>query len=145
MKERIKDKIKQVEEFLDFLLEIKPSSLEEYIRDEKTKAACERFVQKLIDAIVDIAYIVIREMKLLSPENEEQAFDILHKKGVISRQLCERLKDAKSMRNFIVHEYGEVDDSIVFNSIHEELEKDVNEFITRIKVFIERESHEKRR
>lgn len=143
MIERIKDKIKQVEEFLGFLLEIKPSSLEEYIGNEKTKAACERFVQKLIDAIVDLTYIIIREMKLLSPENEEQAFDILQKKGIISIRLCERLKEAKGMRNIIAHEYGEVDDTIVFHSIHEELEKDVNEFIRKIKIFIGKESNEK--
>ncbi len=140
MKERIKDKITQIEKFLEFLSEIKPSSLEEYMRDEKTKAACERFVQKLVDAIVDLAYLIIREIKSLSPETEEQAFDILYKSNIISSQLCERLKDAKSMRNFIVHEYGEVDDAIIFHSITEELEKDINEFIKRVNLFIEKEA-----
>jgi uncharacterized protein YutE (UPF0331/DUF86 family) len=36
-------------------------------------------------------------------------------------------------RNILAHEYGEVDDEIVFNSIKDELEKDVKGFIKSIK------------
>jgi len=36
------------------------------------------------------------------------------------------------MRNIIAHEYGEIDDEIVFNAITEELIKDVGEFIKGI-------------
>ncbi len=43
------------------------------------------------------------------------------------------LQDAKSMRNFIVHEYGGIDDFKVFHAITEELEKDVKKFIDEIK------------
>ena len=37
------------------------------------------------------------------------------------------------MRNILAHEYGEVDDEIVFNAVTEELEKDAIEFIKNIK------------
>ena len=36
------------------------------------------------------------------------------------------------MRNIIAHEYGKIDDRIVFNSITKELRSDVIEFLTSI-------------
>ena len=37
------------------------------------------------------------------------------------------------MRNIIAHEYGKIDDKIVFEAITEELERDVKEFIKKVK------------
>ena len=41
--------------------------------------------------------------------------------------------EAKGMKNFISHQYGDVDDALVFNAITKELEKDVSLFIEQIK------------
>ena len=119
--------------YLDEFTEIRPDTLSQYIKDFKTKAACERYTEKLIEAMIDLAFLSIREKGLVSPENDLQAFDILSKHKIIPPALTEKLKDAKRMRNILAHEYGEVDDEIVFNSIHEELERDVKDFINAIK------------
>jgi len=37
------------------------------------------------------------------------------------------------MRNIISHEYGEIDNVLVFNSVNEELTGDVNEFLDCIR------------
>jgi len=105
MKERIRDKIKQIEEFLETLLEIKPLTFEDYMRDMKAKAACERYVQKIIEAIIDLAYLVIRHKGLRMPEEDEQIFDILIKNKILSLELGKRLQDAKGMRNFLIHPF----------------------------------------
>ncbi|MBI2139232.1 DUF86 domain-containing protein, partial [Candidatus Woesearchaeota archaeon] len=47
--------------------------------------------------------------------------------------LSERLKDAKRMRNILAHEYGEVDDEIIFHAVKEEMPRDIKEFISLIK------------
>lgn len=62
-----------------------------------------------------------------------QTFDIMARSNIISIRLAKKLQDAKSMRNILAHEYGEVNNELVFHAIKEELEKDVNEFITEIK------------
>lgn len=67
-----------------------------------------------------------------------QAFKILSENKIISPELSERLQDAKSMRNIIAHEYGEVDDEIVFNSLKEELVKDVSAFVKLVKESLSR-------
>ena len=42
------------------------------------------------------------------------------------------------MRNIIAHEYGKIDDEIVFGAVTEQLGKDVREFIKDIKKIIKR-------
>lgn len=130
---RIKDKIKEIENYLAELIEIIPERFQDYFHDLKTKAACERYFEKIIEAVVDLAFLVIKDKGFRTPEEDKQAFDILAEEKIISKELNERLKDAKGMRNIIAHEYGKIDDEIVFESITEELEKDVITFIKNIK------------
>lgn len=134
---RINDKIKGVENYLSELLEIMPRDFQEY-KDIKTKAACERYFELIIGGIVDLSFLVIKEKGLKIPEEDKQAFEILADENIITEQLSEKLKEAKGMRNLIAHEYGGIDDELVFESITQELEKDVSEFIELIKKFIKR-------
>lgn len=131
MNERIIDKVKEIEQYLDELLEIVPGRLAVYSADFKTKAACERYAERIIEAVVDLAYLVIKAKNLSLPESDLQAFDILS--GLISPELAQRLQDAKRMRNIIAHEYGEINDEIVFYSLKEELDSDVRAFIRFVK------------
>jgi len=133
MKERINDKLNQIEQFLDELSQIVPQTIEEYKTDFKSKAACERFFEKIIEACVDLAFLIIRKKELRMPEDDESSFIILFHNNIISEELSKKLRAANGMRNIIVHEYGEIDDSKVFYSIKEELEKDVNDFIIDIR------------
>jgi uncharacterized protein YutE (UPF0331/DUF86 family) len=133
---RIKDKIEELEKYLQELSEIIPTNFEKYQSEFKTRAACERYAEKIICAITDLAFLVIKENKFRIPEEEKQSFDILNEENIISNELKERLKDAKGMRNILAHEYGRIDDEIVFESISEELIPDSEEFINQIKKFI---------
>lgn len=129
---RIEDKIEEVETYLKEFTSIMPKALKEYL-NIKEKAACERYFEKIIEAITDLAFLIIKEKNLEKPEDDKAVFDILHKNEIISEKICEKMKDAKGMRNLIAHEYGSVDDKIVFHSITEEFEDDVNNFIEEIK------------
>ncbi len=138
IKERIQDKIEQIEKFKEELYEMIPQNmnLEEYIIDLKTKAICERYFEKIIEGVVDLAFLIIREKELKMPEDEESSFIILSENRIISEILAARFKEAKGMRNVIVHQYGEIDDEKVFHAVFEELEKDINEFLHNIKEVI---------
>lgn len=136
---RIKDKIKEIEKFLDELTNIIPDSVDEYLTDYKTKAACERYAEKIIEAIIDLAFIFIKEKKLKKPEDDQEVFEILKNQQIISEELAEKLKNAKGIRNFLAHEYGKVNDEIIFESLKEELEKDTREFINNIANLIKKD------
>ncbi|MBU4352070.1 MAG: DUF86 domain-containing protein [Nanoarchaeota archaeon] len=110
-----------------------PYNFEDYIHDFKIKAACERYFEKIIEASIDLTFLIIKDRKFKIPEDDREAFDILAKEGVINDELADRLKDAKGMRNIIAHQYGNVDDKVVFISITKELVNDVNKFLNNIK------------
>ena len=133
MSERIKDKIEEVEKFVSQLEEFAPSSFEDYIADDKTRAACERTAEKIIEGLVDLAFLVIKSKGFKMPEDDESSFDMLLAEKIINERLFVSLKKAKGMRNILAHEYGKIDDEIVFDAISNELVNDAKEFIKEIK------------
>ena len=137
MRDRIDEKIKEIENYLEELSSISPASLKEYLNDYKTKAACERYFEKIVEAVIDLAFFIIREKEFQIPEDDESSFQILFKENIISEVLSKKLKLAKGMRNIIAHEYGSIDDELVFHSITEELNEDVEEFVNNIKKLLE--------
>jgi uncharacterized protein YutE (UPF0331/DUF86 family) len=135
MKDRINDKINDIEKYLEELYNLISQNikLEEYKKDLKIKAVYERYFEKIIEAIVDLAFLTIRYKKLKMPEDEENSFIILNENNIISKVISTKLIQAKGMRNIIIHEYGEIDDEKIFNSVKEELRNDTEEFLNNIK------------
>ncbi|MBT4540484.1 DUF86 domain-containing protein [Candidatus Woesearchaeota archaeon] len=132
MKMRIKEKIKEIEQYLEELESIMPEDFKEYLEDYKSKAACERYFEKIIEAVIDLSFLIIKEKGLKIPEDDKKSFEILNEENIIPKKLTNKLKDAKGMRNIIAHDYGSVDDEIVFESITSELIKDVKEFLEEV-------------
>lgn len=131
---RLKDKINEIEGLLIDLEEIIPNTIEEYKSNKVLKAACERYTEKIIEGITDLAFMFIKQKKFEIPEDDIDAFRILFSHKVIQEALYQKLKEAKGMRNIIAHQYGKINDNMVFESITDELGKDVKEFILKIKV-----------
>jgi len=133
MKKRLDEKGKEIEKYLEELASCTPETIEEYTQDYKSKAACERYFEKIIEAIVDLGFLVIKEKNLRTPEDDKEIFDILCDNKIISLPLAERLKDAKGMRNILAHQYGIVDDEKVFQGITRELSEDAEQFLVSLK------------
>jgi uncharacterized protein YutE (UPF0331/DUF86 family) len=133
MAERIKEKMEEIQNYVDELLVFMPKEFQQYKDDAKTRAACERYFEKIIEAATDLAFLLIKDKNLKIPEEDKEAFDVLSAAKIMSDALAARLKDAKGMRNILAHQYGKVDDEIVFRSITEELVRDVSEFSSSAK------------
>ena len=131
---RIDDKTKEIEDYLSELEKIAPKNFQEYKTDLKTKAACERYFEKIIEAVIDLAFLIIRDKGYKIPEEDKEAFDILAHEKIISQELAIKFKEAKGMRNIIAHEYGKTDDELIFHSITQELESDVNKLIKSVRI-----------
>jgi len=126
---RINDKTEEIEKYLQELSEIVPESFEEYKKNMEKKRACERYIEIIIEAAVDLAFLVIKQKGWRIPKEDSGAFYILSENNIISLGLAKKLDDAKGMRNILAHEYGEVDDEKVFEAVKNELVKDVREFL----------------
>ncbi|MFH1199801.1 MAG: DUF86 domain-containing protein [Candidatus Micrarchaeota archaeon] len=129
MSARIIDKAAELERFADELAGIAPDSYRSYSHDLKAKAACERYFEKIVEACVDLAFLAIKDRGLKLPEDDKQAFSVLADAGHIDASLAARLMEAKGMRNVIAHEYGSVDDELVFTAVTEEIERDARAFV----------------
>jgi hypothetical protein len=70
--------------------------------------------------------LVIKKNKYRIPKEDTEAFSVLNINSIIPRELAEKLKEAKGMRNFITHQYGKVNDELVFNSISGEIKKSLS-------------------
>ncbi|MEK6825482.1 MAG: DUF86 domain-containing protein [Nanoarchaeota archaeon] len=143
IKERIEDKMKEIEKYVEELSQIKPHSLDEYRENFEKKAACERYAEKIPEALTDLAFLAIKYSAYSQPKNDKESFEILSLNKVITPKLAERLQDAKGMRNIIAHEYGKVSDEIVFEAISSELEADASQFLKAIQEAIMKEKKEK--
>ena len=134
--DRILEKINEIKEFINQLSDFAPSTLEEYKSEIVKKAACEHYFEKTVQAITDIAFLTIKLKRFRIPQDDNDSFTVLNENKVIDENLAKSLQNAKSMRNILAHEYGKVDDSLVYESITEELEKDAEKFIEEIKKVI---------
>lgn len=132
MNERVNDKIIEIENFLEELETTFPIDFETYKRNWKIRDIFERHFEKIVEAVVDIAFLIIKQKNFELPKDDESSFDILSNNSVIPKELSEKLKDAKGMRNIIAHKYGKIDDKLVFEAVSEQLIKDVKDFIRKI-------------
>jgi uncharacterized protein YutE (UPF0331/DUF86 family) len=120
-KERILSKIDELNIYLDELTSIIPSEIEIYNNLIKDKRACERLLQLCIESVVDVCNIIISNLKLGIPSEEEEVFRKLSQKKIISKELEKILIGMKGLRNILVHKYGEVDDEIVYEILTDKL------------------------
>lgn len=133
---RIQEKMEEIERYLEELEEIMPQQLEVYKQNNEKKAACERYVEKIIEAAVDLAFFIIKAKHYRLPDDDSDAFTVLVENKILEEQLSKKLKSAKGMRNVLAHQYGKVDDGIIFEALTQHLEKDVHEFLICVKKMI---------
>ena len=124
-RERLFAKIDVLEGYLKELCQILPTSFKEYKRVEKRRA-CERLLQVSIECVIDICGLIVIGLRLGLPAEEDDLFEKLEQAGIITSSRKESLKKMKGFRNILVHEYGHVDDSIVY----EILQNNLNDFET---------------
>jgi uncharacterized protein YutE (UPF0331/DUF86 family) len=120
-KERVLAKIDELDSYRKELAEIMPEEYEDYAGSKGTKRACERLLHIMIETVIDTCSLIVTELKLGVPGKEEDFFNKLQKKGIISPGLAGRLKSMKGFRNILVHRYGEVDDELVFGFLKKNL------------------------
>jgi uncharacterized protein YutE (UPF0331/DUF86 family) len=131
---RIEDKTEEIQNYLEDLESILPTNLEDYKRNIEKKAACERYFEKIVESVIDLSFLIIKEERFVVPE-ENNVFEVLYENKIIGEDIFNRMKKAKGMRNVIAQRYGEVDNELVFESVTEELIEDVENFLNEVEKF----------
>lgn len=119
-KERIYIKIDEMDQYLWEIDEIMPSSSTEYIHDLVKRRALERLLQITIEAVMDISAILVKEMKLGLPYQEEDFLDKMSG-TVLNPDLVMKLRKMKGFRNVLVHGYSQIDNQRVYEIFTQDL------------------------
>lgn len=137
--ESVENRIREINDALQVLEKILAKRFEELTVYERLS------VRYLIIQLVEASASIC--VRILSTYNETvesfpQCFTRLGSKGVLPEALASRLASAARLRNLLVHRYWVISDEKVYESIRNGL-KDFEEFIARIRSFLERmEKHE---
>ncbi|MFN2364111.1 MAG: DUF86 domain-containing protein [Halarsenatibacteraceae bacterium] len=117
----IRRKLSKLIQSLNELAEIEEYSLEEYLQNFFISRTTERLIQLIVETATDINGHLIIEAGRKPPETYYDSFIILGRLNIISAELAEELAPSAGLRNRIVHEYDEIIDKIVYESIADAL------------------------
>jgi len=115
-RERTLAKLDELDGYLVELRSVAPATLQEYRTVEKRRS-CERLLQLSIETAVDVCSLLVAGLRLGLPGEENDLFEKLAEREVISRPMADLLRRMKGMRNILVHEYGRVDDELIFDAV----------------------------
>ena len=135
-KEKIISKLDELDSYLEALNEIKIDDFNEYIGSIEKKRASERLLQVSIEVVIDVCNIIVSNLKLGIPYDEDMLFKKLKEKDIISEKMKDILRNLKGFRNVLVHKYGEVDNERVFENI--EKLQDFDDFKEEILTFLKK-------
>jgi uncharacterized protein YutE (UPF0331/DUF86 family) len=119
-RERVLAKLDELDGYLTELRSIAPERFAEYRAVEK-KRACERTLQLLVQVVLDVCALLVAGLRLGLPGEEDDLIGKLLQRGVISSETAVTLRRMRGLRNLLVHEYGRVDDELVFDTIRHRL------------------------
>lgn len=102
--------------YLRELRAILPASLEDYRRIE-IRRSCERLLQITIESVIDICNLFVTGRRLGLPSEEDDLFDKLEQAKVLRPETVSLLRRMKGCRNILVHDYGRIDDQIMFEIV----------------------------
>ncbi|WP_456468181.1 type VII toxin-antitoxin system HepT family RNase toxin [Archaeoglobus sp.] len=126
--EIIEGKIDVIQRNLDFLEEYKHIDEDTFLNSYKDVQAVKYSLLEIIEACLDIASHIISARGFERAESYAEMFDILGRRGIISKELAE---DMARFRNILVHGYAKVDNARVLEIVKTEL-SDVVEFVRQI-------------
>jgi uncharacterized protein YutE (UPF0331/DUF86 family) len=94
---------------------------DEFVREAALHDLAERYLHLAVEACLDLANHWIADSSLPTPDANRDSFTILEKAGELSPEIADRLRGWAGFRNILVHEYLEIDHSVAYRAIQNEL------------------------
>lgn len=135
-RDRVLAKLDVLDGYLRELQAVAPDRFEAYQRTE-TKRACERLIQVSVEAAIDICALLVMGLRLGLPGEEDDLFERLSRHGAITGPMATTLRRMKGLRNLLVHEYGRINDELVFEAARGRL-GDFEAFKSEVLAFLAR-------
>ena len=115
-------KLAELEEYLGQIREYENITIERYSSDWKIQRIIERTLQIMIETCADIAGHIISDRGYRIPKSYADTFRVLQEEKILEKELFETMEKMAKFRNIVVHNYGNIDASIVVNIIKRHLD-----------------------
>lgn len=125
--EKVVHKFQQLDEYLKILEKISKTPKETFLTDNILIGSAKYYLQVSIECCLDVANHIIASEKLRAPRDYSDSFLVIQEEGLISSELGDKLRQMAKFRNRLVHLYGEIDNTNVYEYIKGDL-KDIEEF-----------------
>jgi len=115
-------KLAELEEYLGQIREYTNITIERYSSDWKIQRIIERTLQIMIETCADIAGHIISDRGYRIPKSYADTFRVLQEEKILEKELFETMEKMAKFRNIVVHNYGNIDASIVVNIMKRHLD-----------------------
>jgi len=142
--EFVQRKLQLIADDLARLMAFKDDTLEALRADDIRLAAVERMIERIVLRAVDVNEHLLAELAL--PEERatrltyRDTFLMLAGLGVYPEGFAKQIAASAGLRNLLVHDYNDVDHSILHSSIKTCL-RDYRDYVECVEAFVTRESH----
>ncbi|MCK4431352.1 MAG: DUF86 domain-containing protein [Candidatus Aminicenantes bacterium] len=133
----VRRKLARLNMYLDKLKPIADFTFKEYTSDFYKKTSAERLIQLIVECASDINCHVVLESGQRPPEDYTSSFIRAAEAGLITHELANKLKGSGGMRNIIVHEYIDIDDRKIYETLPIAI-SDYKEYIRQVDDFLDR-------
>ncbi|PWR70502.1 DUF86 domain-containing protein [Methanospirillum stamsii] len=115
-REKIRYLLSEIDESLTLIRNNLPENqdLNDFLALGLLKDGLYKRLEYVLQSIFDICAILNRDLKLGIPQNDEDILTNLAKIEIIDARLLDTLRNMKGMRNILVHQYGRINDEIIF-------------------------------
>lgn len=115
--ELINEKLLKMTKYIKELQSIQPVNFDEYKKDIIKKYAIERLIQLVIDLALDINNIILSSMNKPPASDYFSSFIDLIDLDILEYDFAYNIAPSTGLRNRLVHDYEDIDDQIVYDSI----------------------------
>lgn len=130
--------LSQIEGYLEDLADLKGISFEAYRHDVRTRRFVERTLQIAIEACLDLGQHILADEGWGEPATNRDVFRMLTRHGVLNEELGRQIEPMAGFRDLIVHNYGDIDDHLVYGILRERVE-DIRRFCNAVRRFLGRD------
>ena len=131
----INSRISKIRGYIKILKELKDNNKDDFISNYKIYGLAERYLQLSIECLLDISNHIISRLEIKKPETYQDIFIILGINSIIPEKFAKKLAKMAGFRNILVHGYTNIDETIVYNHLQDEI-PDFDKFIKYILKFL---------
>lgn len=111
-------RIERFKKGIELLREISSISLEKYLEDIKLQSIAERNLQICIEALVDLANVIISKKGLKIPSTYRETMKTIREARIMKNELAKKVDELVGIRNIIAHMYADIKAEIVHENLN---------------------------